>query len=210
MTRAALFDLDGTLIDSRADLCAAGNVARAAIGLPPITVAELGGMVGDGASKLIERLTPDADAVQRAAALAAFKTAYAAGCCDRTTMYDGIPALLETLAARGWALAVVTNKPLSFTLRILDHLGLRRFFPIIEGGDGPRKPDPGQLVAALRALGAAAPASWMIGDHHTDLRAGAAAGCRTLFCRWGFGHAGDAACDAAADAPGAVAAAIGA
>ena len=68
----------------------------------------------------------------------------------------------------------------------------------MRGGDGPRKPDPWQLLDLIRELGADPAQTWMIGDHHTDIRAGRAAGCRVMFCAWGFGHADGLPVDAMA------------
>lgn len=203
-----IFDLDGTLVDSVGDLAAAGNVARGAVGAPALPEAEVGRFVGDGVDKLIERLVPDA--LRRPAAKAAFERHYAVHCCERTRPYPGIVELLDRLATAGWALAVATNKPLAFTTRILDACGIAKRFAAVRGGDGPRKPDPGQLTAILGETGAAAGRSWMVGDHHTDVRAGHAAGCRVLFCTWGLGHRDGLTPDAEAATPGEVAALVGA
>lgn len=197
----AIFDLDGTLVDSRADLAAAGNQARAAIGLAHLPEAEVALMVGDGLQRLIERLTPGADPAARATALARFQQAYAAGCCQRTRCYAGVPEALDACAGQGWRLAVATNKPLAFTRRILDHLGLSPRLAAVRGGDGPKKPDPAQLQSIIGELGGDPQRTWMVGDHRTDILAGRAAGCRVLFCSWGMGHADGHAADATASHP---------
>ncbi len=199
MTRVLIFDLDGTLIDSRADLAASGNHARGAVGLPPLPLAQVVGFVGDGVDKLIERLVPAPDL--RAAAKHAFFAHYRTHCCDATRPFDGLVETLDRLRARGWLLAVATNKPDTFMHAILHGCGIADRFVAVRGGDGPRKPDPGQLNSILAELGGEAGQSWMIGDHHTDIRAGRAAGCRVLFCAWGMGHADGEPVDATAQHP---------
>jgi phosphoglycolate phosphatase len=203
-----IFDLDGTLVDSVADLAHAGNAARGAVGLAPLAEAAVARCVGDGVDRLIERLVPEP--ALRAPAKQAFERHYAEHCCDRTRPYPGIAELLARLAGAGWVLAVATNKPLAFTRRILAAAGIADRFAEVRGGDGPRKPDPGQLSDILRATGAAAARSWMVGDHHTDVRAGHAAGCRVLFCTWGLGHRDGLAADAEAARPGDIPALLGA
>jgi phosphoglycolate phosphatase len=199
MTRVLIFDLDGTLIDSRADLAASGNHARGALGLPALPVTQVVGYVGDGVDKLIERLVPDA--TKRSAAKQAFEAHYRLHCCDATRPFDGLVDALDALRAQGWRLAVATNKPDAFTHLILRGCGIADRFAAVRGGDGPRKPDPGQLHAILDELHGDAAQSWMIGDHHTDIRAGRAAGCRVLFCGWGMGHADGEAVDATVAEP---------
>ena len=197
----AIFDLDGTLIDSRADIATAANAARAALSLPPLPAERIVAFVGDGAAKLVERLTPGMDSDQRRLAMNAFLAAYDACCCDRTRPFPGIPAVLERLRAAGWRTAVATNKPLGFTTRILAACGLAASIDSVRGGDGPRKPDPGQLLDLIAEAGVAPVRTWMVGDHHTDLQAARAAGCRSLFCTWGFGSRGELVADAEAGSP---------
>ncbi len=192
--RAALFDLDGTLVDSRDDIAASGNHARSALGLPALPLADIQRFVGDGAARLIERLTPGVSSADRDRAVIAFHAHYAAHCCDRTAAYPGAAAALERLRAAGWALGVCTNKPLAYSERILAHCGL--VVDGLRGGDRTRKPDPGQLVELMGQFASDPSRTWMIGDHHTDLHAAKAAGCRALFCTWGFGQRGDAHADA--------------
>lgn len=183
--RAALFDLDGTLIDSSADIAAAANVARAAAGLPPLPEGVIAGYVGDGAEKLIERAVPDGDRVR---AMAAFTAHYAAHCTERTRPYPGIPQALTALRDAGWILGVVSNKPDAFSVAILERLGLLPLFAGVRGGDRAKKPDPAALDELFAAFGAAPAASWMVGDHVTDIRAARAAGCRIAWCGWGIGR----------------------
>ncbi|MBA3700854.1 MAG: HAD-IA family hydrolase [Planctomycetes bacterium] len=194
MTRVLIFDLDGTLIDSRADLAASGNHARGVVGLPALPLAQVVSYVGDGVDKLIERLVPEV--AKRVSAKHAFEQHYAVHCCDATRPFAGLVEALDRLRSDGWLLAVATNKPDVFTNAILRGCGIAEHFAAVRGGDGPRKPDPGQLRSILRELQGDTAQSWMIGDHHTDIRAGRAAGCRVLFCSWGMGHADGEAVDA--------------
>jgi len=199
MTRVLIFDLDGTLIDSRADLAASGNHARGAVGLPALPLAQVVSYVGDGVDKLIERLVPESS--KRAAAKDAFEAHYRDHCCDATRPFAGLVDALDRLRAAGWQLAVATNKPDAFMHAILQGCGITDRFVAVRGGDGPRKPDPGQLRSILRELNGDATQSWMIGDHHTDIRAGRAAGCRVLFCGWGMGHTDGETVDATIASP---------
>jgi phosphoglycolate phosphatase len=183
-----VFDLDGTLVDTREDLAASGNAARRAVGLPDLPLADVVACVGDGLHSLIERLTPGGDAAMRAAAVAAFQRDYALTCTTATRPYPGMIEALDALHQVGWTLAVATNKPLGFSMRILDHLRLAPRFAAVRGGDTVKKPDPGQLLSIASELHADPAAMWMVGDHRTDLRAAQAVGCRAVFCTWGFGQ----------------------
>lgn len=201
MTQTIIFDLDGTLVDSRRDLAVAGNHARAALGMVELPVPEVIACVGEGAEKLIERLTPGRTSEDRKAALAAFRSFYIDHCTVHTRPYPGIMEAVDALRARGWTLAVATNKPLAFTKRILDHAGLTPRIAAVRGGDAAKKPDPSQLLELFAETHATPAHGWMIGDHFTDLAAGRAAGCRSIFCRWGFGDPRGHDADAIAEHP---------
>lgn len=185
---AVAFDLDGTLVDSREDLAAAANAARAAVDLPPLDVATLAGFVGDGARALVARATSldgghgAADARRLALALEAFRAHYARETCVRTRLLPGAEALLD--AAGGLPLALVTNKPRDATLAVLRHFGLlERFAFVYAGGDGPLKPAPDGLLAARAALDVSPETGatlWMIGDGPQDVGAARAAGATCL------------------------------
>jgi phosphoglycolate phosphatase len=197
--RLAIFDLDGTLVDSRRDLAEAGNAARQALGEPPLPWTAITAMIGDGAGKLIERLTPGHDAAARQRAMAAFKADYATRLTVHTHVYAGIPELLAALRSRGWKIAVATNKPGEFAAPICRDLGLPH--DGLRGGDGPKKPDPAMLLDLMRTLGATPATTWMIGDHHTDLISAVNAGIRSVHCLWGFGRREDAPANAVAATP---------
>ncbi len=186
---ALLFDLDGTLIDSRQDLTTAVNRVRARWGASPLPVVTVTGYVGDGIVKLLERALADIPGASAEAAVPEMQRAYRNCALEATRPYPGIPEVLSRFRRRGHALAVVTNKPETISRRILAGLGLLDFFGTLVGGDtAPAlQPDPQPIFAALAALGAAPDGAWMIGDNWTDLAAGRAAGLSTCFCEYGFG-----------------------
>jgi len=195
-----LFDLDGTLVDSVRDLATATNLLRNELDLPSLPLAKVRVCVGDGATQLVKRALPEVpfsqDLLQR------FLTHYAAHLVDETTIYPGIREFLEQ---QGWRkLGIVTNKPYALTAPLLEALDLSRYFRVVVGGDtcAEKKPHPLPVLHALSQLESFSVSAVMIGDHHTDLRAGAAAGVRTCFCAWGIGRRNDCPYDDFAAAPG--------
>ena len=184
-----IFDLDGTLIDSRADLAAATNQMRAQHDLPPLSLEKVVAYVGDGARMLAIRalegapVDPDLAAAQIAAA-------YAGHLLDFTVPYPGVTDGLRALHAAGHTLALVTNKPAPHARRLLEHFGWAPLFAVqLGGGDTPElKPSPLPLQIAMQRTGHSPANSWMIGDHHTDLEAARRAGVRSIFLESGFGH----------------------
>jgi len=184
-----LFDLDGTLVDSRADLARAVNLTREHFNLAPLPLDAVVRCVGRGVEDLMRGAIPERPADAVAETLAVYRAHYRAHLLDETVPYPGIPELLEKLSGAGHKLAVVTNKGRAASCKILEGLNLLPFFGAVVGdGDAPAlKPDPAPLHFAARLLGRELqPTDWMVGDGDTDLRAGAAAGIRTCFCRWGF------------------------
>lgn len=203
-TGLAIFDLDGTLVDSRHDLADAGNAARSAIGLPPLPVEAVTGMIGDGATVLIERLTPDNSPAERKAAMAAFSLDYAGRLTHHTRAYAGVSEMLTVLRSRGWKIACITNKPSCFAAPILERLHLP--MDALRGGEGAKKPDPGSLLELIRHFAVSPRDTWMIGDHCTDLQVALNAKVRSVWCAWGFGRRDGLPADAVAQQPGELAA----
>lgn len=181
------FDLDGTLIDSARDLGEAASELVQGYGAPPLSVAQVVTMVGDGAPVLVRRaLTRSGLDPETPGALERFLRIYDRRLMDHTTAYPGIREELARSVWRG-PLAVLTNKPLGPSIGLLEALGLRGFFTRIIGGDSEygRKPDPAGL-AALRAL-TPGEALVLIGDSPADAQCAAAAGCPFVLARYGFG-----------------------
>ena len=183
MTRLAILDLDGTLLDTLDDLAASVNVALAAVGRPPRARSEIERFVGEGARTLLARaVAPRHELLEPA--LAAWWTDYRANCLVRTRPYPGIPELLNRSGRR---LAVHTNKPGELARQILAGLGLLDRFALVTGGDqGPRKPDPAGSLAMMRRLGARATDTVFVGDSPTDVRTARAAGVTLVGVSWGF------------------------
>lgn len=187
--RALILDLDGTLIDSRADLTTAVNLARAEFNLGPLPLELVASYVGGGFRDLMARAWPEAGArLDEAAAVA--RRHYRAHLLDQTSLYPGAEETVRGLHADGYALGIVTNKPQEFTETILRAFGLEAYVALAIGGDSglPLKPDPAPLLAVLERCGLRpSPDSWIVGDHVTDLAAGRRAGLSRCFCRYGFG-----------------------
>jgi phosphoglycolate phosphatase len=184
-----IFDLDGTLINSLPDLLTAINLLRLELLLDPLTATQVTRMVGDGATMLVKRALGDSRYEPRH--LQRFLEFYGEHLLDQTHCYPGIEELLTQQDPR--RMALVTNKPILYTRRILEGLKLARFFRAVSGGDSYpyKKPHPYPLQQALRELGGQPQQAVMIGDHHTDLHAALDAGIATCFCAYGFGHCGD-------------------
>lgn len=187
--KTILFDLDGTLIDSRADLAAAVNLTRQDFGLQPKSEEAVVACVGEGVRVLIERAIPERPDLWEEM-LTHQRVHYRTHCLDRTALYPGVAETLRTLCAGGWRLAVVTNKPGDVTRMVLDGLGIADCFSaVVGGGECPvLKPDPAPLFLAATRMGVTLGADdWMTGDNFTDLESGRRAGLRRCFCRFGFG-----------------------
>ena len=187
--RCAVFDLDGTLVDSAPDIHAALDRLMARRRLPGFARAEVVGMIGDGVRVLLERAHAARGITLDEASFDHFMTDYEANAAVLTQPFAGIPELLNALQASGWRLAVCTNKPEAAARVLLSGLGLDRHFSALGGGDSfpMRKPDPGHLRATLAAAGAAPDQAVMIGDHANDMLAARGAGVRAIFAGWGYG-----------------------
>jgi phosphoglycolate phosphatase len=185
-----LFDLDGTLVDSAVDLATAVNLLRQEHELLPLSIDTVRNYVGDGATMLIRRAMPQGQF--RVEQIHRFLELYAHHLVEETHPYPGIVDFLEQ--RKHLKMAVVTNKPEELSRRLLDRLNLSRYFGVVIGGDtfDRKKPSAKPLLAAVEQLGTISAETAMIGDHHTDLHAGANAGIATCFCAWGLGNIGDA------------------
>ena len=190
-TRAIIFDLDGTLIDSLPDLTATLNRSLARHDKTPLPPDQVRPMVGDGSKKLLERgyaargMTPsDED-------FAIYSADYEAHVTDMTKPFPGIPEMLETLNQAKFALGVCSNKPHVSAERILTALDLKTYFPVLIGADQTayRKPDPRHLGAVLDAMEIDPRFAIMVGDHRNDLATAAGLGVPAIFVAWGYGEA---------------------
>jgi phosphoglycolate phosphatase len=185
-----VFDLDGTLVDSRRDLADSTNEMLESYGATPLPVDEVAGMVGDGARKLVERaLGASRLDVDLGAALDRFRVIYDRRLLNYTTPYEGVGDVVRHAAARA-DLAVLTNKPASPTRRLLEAFDLASSFKWIVGGDSPfpRKPDPSALRHVMQQAGTASAATLLVGDSMIDLETARRAGVRACVASYGFGR----------------------
>ena len=190
--RAAIFDLDGTLADTSADLLNAANVVLEPEGLPLLTLERDKSFAGRGAREMLRRSLsfvgrgPDDPAVDRL--YQPFLEAYAQALAVETHLYDGVVACLDRLEADGWRIGVCTNKPEGLALQVLEALDVRHRFPAILGADTlpVRKPDPEHLIETARRIGADPARAVMIGDTLTDLSTARHAGVPCVLTSFGF------------------------
>ncbi len=190
------FDLDGTLLDTGADLGAALNVALAEAGRAPVPVSEVRSLIGGGGRRMLERALERDGGLPDKGSVSALHRAllrhYEANICVHSRPYPGGMEMLDALAARGVKLAVVTNKLESLAVRLLDEVGLSSRFYTVLGGDtlgpGRAKPAPDLLIEMLaRASGAARAA--FVGDTTFDTGAARAAGMPSVAVSFGFNDA---------------------
>jgi phosphoglycolate phosphatase len=184
-----IFDLDGTLIDSLADLTDAtnhmlGKFRRHALG--PEDVRRL---VGQGARNLVKRAMPGATPNEVERGLAAFLAYNGAHLADRTRLYPDVPETLARLQAAGSTLAVISNKNEDLCRQVLALLGIDTRFAAVLGADSLpfRKPSPEPVLKLLSDFGVSAGASAMVGDSINDIAAGKGAGVITIGCTYGYG-----------------------
>jgi phosphoglycolate phosphatase len=189
--RLLMFDLDGTLIDSRQDICTAVNLLRANYDLPRLSIETVTSYIGDGIDKLVERsLRGYPVNIEKATRECA--EYYRRHLHDDTTLYPGVFDGLQRLRAAGYLLALISNKPGSACREILGHFKIAPLFAVTIGGDDMQhmKPHPEPLLTAMAKTGSKPENSWMIGDHKTDLEAARRAGVQSGFIKYGMGEQG--------------------
>ncbi len=196
-----MFDLDGTLVDSRRDLAESANALIAELGGRPLTEDQIGRMVGEGAGLLVRRALAGAGLEEEhPGALDRFLEIYDGRLLNHTHLYPGV--LDAVHGAKVYArVAVLTNKPLAPTRRILEALGIASLFDDVVGGDGPlpRKPDPAALLALMASAGVRGEHTLLVGDSAFDRETARRAGARCCLVSYGFGFHTVAAADGPMD-----------
>lgn len=185
---AAIFDLDGTLLDTLSDLCNSANHALETVGRPAYPLDAYRTLVGQGVENLfIDALGPEHQGL-RADAVAAFHAHYAQHRFDTTAPYPGIGHLLATLQASGVRLGVLSNKPHSATVDVIDRYFSELDWAVVRGHkpNTPPKPDPTSAGEVLKEIGVDAERCAYVGDTKVDMLTGKAAGMYTVGVSWGF------------------------
>ena len=189
--QAVLFDLDGTLIDSKKDIAGAANAARAHFKMPPLPLETVVTYIGRGVDHLLRcSLGSEAGPEQLKEGLEVLMAYYKDHLVVHTTVYPGVVELLKYLKDRNVKMGVVSNKPHALTQAALPKLGLMEYFGVALGADATKhkKPHPEPLLTALKTLGANPRNSVMIGDSTIDAQAGRAAGMAGGRVAHGFTH----------------------
>lgn len=201
--KAIAFDLDGTLVDSIPDLANAANHARASLGLTPLPSEIVETYVGDGADVMVARALANSKAAtykgtpEQQQGLAAFDAHYLDHLIANTGYYAGVEPVLLALKARGYPLALVTNKAERYTLPLIERLGAANLFAVVVGGDTlpTRKPDAGPLLYVATKLGIAPAELLMIGDSANDALTARNAGCPVYLVPHGYADPHQFDCD---------------
>lgn len=184
-----IFDLDGTLIDSRLDLAHTVNATRAQAGREPLEHELIYSFVGEGAPVLIQRaMGADADVSEVRTALAFFLDYYREHCLDYTTLYPGVLDSLHGLHKAGHQLAILTNKPIRISHLVLKGLGIAPLFFQVYGGNSFefKKPHPIGIDTLRQESGVPPRETWMVGDTHVDVLTARNARVNACGVAWGF------------------------
>ena len=187
--RALIFDLDGTLIDSKRDLIRSVNAMLAEMNRETLHEDTISGYIGDGAPQLVARaLGNGAAETECEQALKFFLEYYEGHKMDSTCAYPGVPEALEEL--RGFPMAILTNKPVRVSVLILEGLGLAKYFRAVYGGNsfGTKKPDPLGARKILEELCVASDEAILIGDSEVDVQTARNAGTLAAAVNYGFGR----------------------
>jgi phosphoglycolate phosphatase len=187
--RLIAFDLDGTLVDSRRDLAEAANQLVQELHGEPLPEDTVARMIGEGAAVLVDRVLHAAGLAGPPDALDRFLSIYDVRLLNHTVPYPGVPEALRAARAHG-RVALLTNKPILATTRLLDAFGWRGEFDDVVGGDGPypRKPDPEGFQALMRRADSIPEASLLVGDSAIDHRTAQAADAHCCLVEYGFGR----------------------
>ncbi len=188
---AAIFDLDGTLLDSLEDLADSANAMLEATGFPTHPVAAYQHFVGDGVRVLVERILPAeaaADSLVFEGCVETYRAEYGRRWNAKTRPYPGIPEMLDALVERGVKLAVLSNKPDEFTKKcIAEFVGGWPWEVVFGMREGvPKKPDPAGALQILEQLKVRPEACLYLGDTDTDMQTATAAGIHAVGVTWGF------------------------
>jgi phosphoglycolate phosphatase len=188
---AVLFDLDGTLLDTLEDLGDSMNAVLAGLGYAPHALDAYRYFVGDGVENLVRRALPErisADEALVQTVAAKMRAEYGRRWKDKTRLYDGIPELLDGLLSKGIRTAILSNKPHSAVIEVVDHFFKKWHFDAALGARPgvPIKPDAGSALEVSRTMSLAPAAFLYLGDTNTDMATAAAAGMYPVGALWGF------------------------
>lgn len=182
-----IFDLDGTLIESKWDIAVAVNRTLLELGLPVRQDEEIFGFVGDGIKRLLRLAVGEENQARYEEALRVFRGHYLCCCLDRTRFYPGVETVLTHFA--GKHKAVATNKSLEYTTKILNALGSHHFAYVVGGDNGyGLKPEPGMLLRIVEALNVPKERTVLIGDSTNDINGGHKAGIKVCAVGYGMGN----------------------
>ena len=196
--RAVFFDLDGTLVDSVADMAFAVGKMLSHFDLPAPGIEKVSTWVGNGAQALINRaLTNDmhgtADKALFDQAMPLFNRYYHENLALHSALYEHVEQTLQTLKNAGLALACITNKPEQFTEVLLENINIAQYFSLVVSGDTlpTKKPHPGPLLHAAQEFGVHIDECLMVGDSKSDIEAAKQAGCPVVALSYGYNHGKD-------------------
>lgn len=182
-----IFDLDGTLIESKWDIAHAVNFTLKELGLPERPIEEIFGFVGDGVKRLLRLAVGEGNQEKFEEALKVFRGYYLEHCLDRTTFYPGIEPMLEHFSHKQKVIA--TNKSIEYTRVILNGLGPQHFMYMVGGDNGfGLKPEPGMLLHIISKMGVPKDRTVLVGDSTNDINGGHNAGIRVCAVGYGMGN----------------------
>ncbi len=188
--KLAIFDLDGTLIDSLEDLTDATNFMLSGMGKENMNGEQVKKLVGQGARRLVERAIPGVSTDDLERALGYFISYNDEHIVDKTRLYPDVQGTLMSLRESGCRLAVISNKNSALCRKVINALGVEDFFEAVMGADTMpfRKPSPEPVLKLLRDFGVNAENAVIVGDSINDVAAGKAAGILTVGCTYGYGE----------------------
>jgi phosphoglycolate phosphatase len=197
MIKLIVFDLDGTLINSLADLTDAVNHTRRSFNMLPLAEHEVKECIGEGAKRLVELALPGLSEAEVQVALQSFLDYSSKHIVDKTELYPDVIATLSTLKKKGYILTVASNKNEPHCKEILRILNADHYFDAILGAESAaeRKPSPAPILHLMKQFAVSAPETVMVGDSINDILSGKRAGVMTIGCEFGYGTQDDL-CDA--------------